>query len=129
MEAVIALFFNLEKLESISCNDANKFITLLEYHFNKKTLPSKYDKYKPVPLHGQCFLLNAYPLFSDKSTDVLFKVQYVKLAGRRDYNLYKQYGYKALQTSFFPDLNWDAIRSNPLLTITPQEITFKYEER
>lgn len=124
----MALFFDLNKLEELSCSDANKFLTLLEYHFNKKTIPSKYDKYKPVPLHGSCFLLNPIPFFSDKTTDILYKVQYIKLAARRDYNLYRQYKYKALNTSYFPDLNWDAIRSNPLLKITPTEITFKYEE-
>ena len=121
------MFFSLEKLEAAVCNDANKFMTLLEYHYNKKTIPSRYDKYKIVPLHGQCFLLDPLSLFRDRSTDILYKVQYVKLAARRDYNLYKQYKYKALNTTFFPDLNWEAIKTNPLLKITPTEVYFKYE--
>ncbi len=46
----------------------------------------------------------------------------------RNYLLYKQYKYKALETSFYPDLNWNAIKHNPLLIITQAEIKFKYEE-
>lgn len=125
------LFFNLDILEEQSSCDSNKFLTLLKFHYDKKTIPNKWDKYKPskIPLHGHSYLLNPVDFFNDKSTDILYKVQYVKLAARRDYSLYKLYKYKALQTSFFPDLNYDAIRSNPLLKITPTEITFKYEER
>lgn len=124
----MALFFNLDTLEAQSCNDSVKFIGMLWYHYSRR-LPSRYSKIKPsrVSLSGHSFLLNPEPLFND-NTDILYKVQYIKLAARRDWNLYKQYKYKSLQTSFFPDLNYDAIRSNPLLKITPTEITFKYEE-
>lgn len=125
----MALFFNLETLEAQSCNNAIQFMSMLEYHWSKKLPKSSFTKLKPskVPLHGNSFLLNPRELFEDKSTDILYKLQYVKLAARRDYNLYRQYKYKALQTSFFPDLNYDAIRSNPLLIITGSEINFKYE--
>lgn len=125
----MALFFNLEILEEQSCNSSIQFMSMLEYHYSKRLPKSSYTKLKPskVPLHGNSFLLNPLALFNDKTTDILYKLQYVKLAARRDYNLYKQYGYKALQTSFFPDLNYDAIRSNPLLIITGSEINFKYE--
>lgn len=124
----MALFFNLTTLEDQSGNDAAKFMGMLWYHHYKR-LPNKYCKLKPskVPLTGNSFLLFPEPLFID-NTDILYLVQYIKLAALRDWNLYKQYKYKSLQTSFFPDLNYDAIRSNPLLKITPTEITFKYEE-
>ena len=124
----MALFFNLDTLEEQSCNDSVKFIGMLWYHYSKR-LPTRYSKVKPskVSLTGNSFLLFPEPLFID-NTDILYKVQYIKLAARRDWNLYKQYKYKSLQTSYFPDLNYDAIRSNPLLKITPTEITFKYEE-
>ncbi len=127
-KAAMIIFFNLSTLEEQSCNTPDKFMSMLEYHYSKR-LPSKYAKLKPskVPLHGSSFLLNFVDLFNDMSTDILFKMQYVKLASRRDYNLYKQYGFKALSTSFFPDLNYDALRSNPLLQITPTIINFKYE--
>lgn len=126
---IMALFFNLQTLETQSLNDANKFMAMLEYHYSKR-LPSKYSKYLPskVPLNGTSYLLNPLALFSDKSTDILYKLQYIKLAGRRDYSLYKLYKYKALQLSYYPDIIYDTIKHNPLLTITPTEITFKYEE-
>lgn len=127
-KAIMTIFFDLTKLEEQSCNASDKFMSMLEFHYSKQP-PSKYSKLKPskVSLHGSSFLINPLALFQDRSTDILFKLQYVKLAARRDYNLYKQYGYKSLQTSFFPDLNIKAIRHNPLLTITPTEIQFKHE--
>ena len=125
----MALFFNLQTLETQSQNDANKFMAMLEYHYSKR-LPSKYSKYLPskVPLNGGSYILNPLALFNDKSTDILYKLQYIKLAGRRDYSLYKLYKYKALQLSYYPDIIYDTIKHNPLLTITQTEITFKYEE-
>lgn len=127
----MVLFFNLETLEAQSCNDSLQFISMLEFHYNKKTIPAnKFTKLKPskVPLNGSSFLLNPEPFFKDIRTDILYRVQYIKLAARRDYLLFKQYNYRGLQTSYFPDLKVDAIRSNPLLEITPTEIIFKYEK-
>jgi len=125
----MALFFNLKTLEQQSDGDIGKFMAMLEYHYSKR-LPYKYSKYKPskISLAGNCFILNPEPLFADKSIDVLFKIQYIKLAAKRDYNLYKQYNYRALQTSFYPDINFEPIKNNPLLKITKTEILFKYEE-
>lgn len=125
----MALFFNIEVLELQSGSDPNKFMALLEYHYSKR-LPNRYSKYRPstVSLAGHSFLLNPSSLFLDDYTDILYRIQYVKLAARRDWNLYKQYKYRALQTSFFPDINYDAIKQNPLLKITQSEIHFKYEE-
>ena len=80
-----------------------------------------------VPLVGHSYLLNPKEFFEDKTTDIIFRVQYLKLAGMRDYGLYKQYKYIGLQTSFFPDLAYDNIKHNPLLIIKPTEILFKYE--
>ena len=126
---IMALFFNLQTLETQSQNDANKFMAMLEYHYSRR-LPSKYSKYLPskVPLNGGSYILNPLALFNDKSTDILYKLQYIKLAGRRDYSLYKLYKYKALQLSYYPDIIYDTIKHNPLLIITQTEITFKYEE-
>ena len=46
----------------------------------------------------------------------------------RDYNLYKQYRYKKLNLSYYPDLDYSAIAPNPLLTIDNNELSFKHEE-
>lgn len=99
------------------------------YWFSTKRLPNKWNikEFSKVSLAGTSYLLNPTPLFEDKSTDILYKVQYVKLAARRDYLHYKQYKSTDLQTSYFPDILYDAIKSNPLLNITPQTIEFKYE--
>lgn len=125
----MTLFYNLNILEEQSCKDPNKFMALLWYHFTK-ALPRSSSRYKPskVSLKGDSFLLNPQSLFDDRTTDVLYKVQYIKLSGRRDYNLFKQYGYKALNTSYYPDLLYDNIKHNNLLKITDKEILFKYEE-
>lgn len=127
----MALFFNLETLEAQSCNNSAQFLSMLEFHYNKRLPANRFTKLKPskVSLAGNSFLLNPLDFFNDKNTDPSFRLQYVKLAARRDYNLYKQYGYKALQTSYFPDIKYDSIKYNPLLKITPTEISFKYEER
>ena len=127
----MALFFNLETLEAQSCNNTEQFLSMLEFHYSKRLPANHFTKLKPskVSLAGTSFLLNPLDFFKDKSTDPIFKIQYVKLAARRDYNLFKQYGYKSLQTSYFPDIKYDSIKYNPLLKITPTEISFKYEER
>ena len=123
------MFFNLEVLEQQSGNDPNKFMAMLEYHYTKR-LPSKYAKYKPSKrsLHGTSFILNFDKLLEDRTTDILYKLQYIKLLARRDYSLYKLYKVRSLQLSFFPDVKLDQIKQNPLLLITPNEIKFKYEE-
>lgn len=125
----MALFFNLQTLEAQSENNATQFMSMLEYHWNKRLPKNARTKLRPskVPLHGGSFLLNPESLFRDSGTDILYKLQYVKLAARRDWGLYKQYKYKGLQRSYYPDLLIDAIRSNPLLEITGTEINFKYE--
>lgn len=124
----MAIFFNLQTLETQAGSDSNKFMALLEYHYSKR-LPYKYSKYKPskVPLHGNSYLLNPRDLFNDKSTDIIYKIQYIKLAAHRDYSLYKLYQYKSLQLSYYPDIAYDVIKTNPLLNITQSEILFKYE--
>lgn len=124
----MAIFFNLQTLEEQSGNDPMTFMSMLWYHYSKRLPKNASTKYKPsrVPLVGYSYLLNPEPLFHDNA-DILYKLQYVKLAARRDYALYKQHKYSGLQTSFFPDIKRDVIKHNPLLKITDSEIFFKYE--
>ena len=125
----MTIFFNLKTLEDASCNNSNEFLLRLWYHCTK-SLPktSKQIKYTVPKLTGTSYLINYEDFFLDKNTDILFKVQYIKLAARRDYMLYKQYNYTGLQTSYFPDLIYDSIKYNPLLEIKPTEILFKFEK-
>lgn len=125
----MALFFNLHTLEEQSCNDPVRLVRMLYLYYDKR-FPTKatFKYFSKKPLDGYSFILNPRGLFDDTSTDVLYIAQYIKLAARRDYNLYKQYRYKKLNTSYFPDLDYSAIASNPLFTITKTEISFKHEE-
>lgn len=126
----MSLRFNLNILENETLCDAKKLVELLELYFNKKTIPkNSRSKNKPIQnLLGNSFLLNPAPLFKDKSTDVIFKAQYIRLAGRRDYANYLYYGHTHLDLSFFSDIDVDAIKHNPLLTIKQNKIYFKFEE-
>jgi hypothetical protein len=125
----MALFFDLDVLERISAGDFNKYLAMLEFHHTKKLPKTIRSKYKPSPvsLAGRSFLLNPTPLFRDKSVDIAHKIQYIRLAARRDYLHYKLYNLRTLDTTFFPDLDFGRLRSNPLLIIDSRYINFKYE--
>lgn len=126
----MTLFFNLEMLEKEAGNNLKKFLAILEAFHNKK-LPSNRRGAlcrKQINLVGSCYLLNPDPLFKLTNTDIIFIIQYIKLAARRDYSFYKHFGTKTLLLSYFPDLNIRNISSNPLLKITDKEIFFKFEE-
>lgn len=129
-KAIFMLFFNLKTLEEQSCNDTKKFIEMLYFHWSKDPLTKYKQKHQSkVSLAGGSYLLNPAALFADKTTDPLYKVQYIKLAGMRDYLLWKQYGFSGLQRSYYPDLAIDNISHNPLLKITKTEVQFKYEQK
>lgn len=127
----MALFFNIEILEQESAGDPDKLITLLRYH-HSGSIPSKfYTKYKlsKKPLHGNSFILNPNPILNiNTNLDSNYISQYIKLAGRRSYFLYRTHGIKSLDKSLFPDLNLEMIKTNPLLIIETKEIKFKFEE-
>lgn len=121
----MTIFFDLDNLEAESCNNPTKFITLLYNHY-KGRLPKLTTKRK---LHGKSFILNPEPLFSRSNIDILYIIQYIKLAARRDYALYKLYNFAGLDLSYFPDIDIDKLRTNPLLTIDHNQIHFLYEEK
>lgn len=126
----MALFFNLEVLEREAAGDSDKLIKLLQYHYYG-SIPSNYKtKYKPskVSLHGNSFILNPDPVLRDSPLEQAYIAQYIKLAARRDYFLYRTHGIITLDRSYFPDLILDNIKTNPLLTIETRLIKFKYEE-
>jgi len=126
----MALFFNLEILEREAAGDPDKFLALLNYHHSGSIPSSSNTKYKPskYSLKGNSFLLNPKPILCNESHESGFRTQYIRLAGRRDYLLYKLYGVTSLDRSFFPDLDIEKIKNNPLLIIETNLIKFKYEE-
>lgn len=123
----MALFFNLDILETETNCDPKLMISMLERHFSKKLIPKNYrELISSKNLSGHSFLLNAQPLF-DSTCDIAYKAQYIRLAGRRDYSLYKLYRVVYLDLSYYKDIDLDALKHNPLLTITDNKIYFKYE--
>jgi hypothetical protein len=123
----MALFFNLELLESETNCDPKLMLQMLERHFGKKLIPKNHrDTNNYRNLVGHSFLLDAASLFNDP-TDIAFKAQYIRLAGRRDYSLYKLYKVTYLDLTFFKDIDLTTLAHNPLLDITQNKIYFKYE--
>lgn len=119
------LFFNLQNLEKLSEGNPIKAVELLKALHLDRLLKIGFKQ----KLRGNSFLLRPDPILSDRTTDILYIYQYISLAARRDYALYKLYGVKYLVLSYFPDLiSLDNIRTNPLLEVTNKEIYFKYEK-
>jgi len=77
---------------------------------------------------GQSFLLNPDELLNDRRTDPSYIVQYIKLAARRDYAMYKLYNITYLDLTYYPDIDRSKISHNPLLNIAGDKLFFKYEE-
>jgi hypothetical protein len=127
----MVLFFNLLVLEQETANDPNYLVQALRFHWQKRTIAKhRRSVYKPIKksLAGSSFLLNPEGFFNDKTTDIRYLAQYLKLCGRRDYSLYKSHRIKYLDLTYFSDLNLPALESNPLLELTNKQINFKYEE-
>ncbi|CAB4134187.1 hypothetical protein UFOVP273_25 [uncultured Caudovirales phage] len=129
----MALFFDLKKLEAEAAKTPYSypysFIKLLQYHYEGTKVVHSRQKIKPIKnLAGTSFLLNPAPIFNSSGVDIVFRMQYVQLAGRRDYALFRFHEVIYLDTTYFPDLDMEVVKRNPLLTITNKHIHFKYEE-
>jgi hypothetical protein len=116
------LFFNLDILHKKAKGDPFKIVQLLSKYYLEKSN----NTYISTDLKGKGFLINPKELFSSKENDV-YKAQYIILASKRDYFLYNKYGITNLQLSYYPDINIEKIKYNPLLIITETEISFLYE--
>lgn len=124
------LFFDLQILEEDTACDPIYLVIALHKFYKGQRLPKNAkETFKPLRRlkAGTSFLLNPVEFFDDKGSDPIHKAQYIRLAGRRDYLLYKQYGIKSLDLTLYPDLDLAAISSNPLLTIANKQLHFKYE--
>lgn len=121
----MTLFFDIFTLEKASKNDPKSMLALLKQWMYKD---NPYAKPIKVSLSGKSFLLNPKPLLYDAVTDPIYKSQYIKLAGRRDYANYKLFKNTYLDLSLYPDINMAAIKHNPLLKIANNKIYFKFEE-
>lgn len=128
---IFIVIFSLQKLQAQAGNDPKKFLFFLyKWYKTKNTVKMRKDSYvMKYPLTGgSSFLVNPDPLFTlAKTVDILHIVQYVVLAAHRDLLLYKQFNITTLPLSYFPDLDLENLKSNPLLEVTNSEIKFKYE--
>ena len=120
----MALFFNMQNIEKESGSDVKRIFELLNVLYTKKLGVTRVK----LNLIGTSFLLNPEPFIKDKRTDILYKLQYLKLAAMRGYTQYKEYGLKTLDLSFYPDLDRKLISSNPLLKIKNNQLHFLYED-
>lgn len=120
----MTLFFDWKNLDKESKGSPAELVKLLKDFRSTKILkPGLRNKLK-----GSSFLLQPSSLLGDKTTDILYIYQYILLAAKRDYLLYKLYGLKSLPLSHYPDINIDSIKHNPLLLINNNELKFKHEE-
>jgi hypothetical protein len=123
-------FFNLSILEAETECNPKLMIEKLRLFYSKKHMPKNgYSKIKPIRnLTGNSYIINPASFFADDITDIIYRSQYIQLAGRRDYSLYKLFNEKHLDLSYFKDIDSDKLKTNPLITITQNKIHFKYEE-
>lgn len=120
----MALFFNIQNIEKESSGDVRKIFELLNVIHKKKLGVTRVK----LNLIGTSFLLNPESFIKDKRTDILYKLQYLRLAALRGYSQFKEYGLRTLDLSFFPDLDRRLISSNPLLKIQNNQLHFLYED-
>jgi hypothetical protein len=123
----MTLRFNLEKLQKKTKQHWDLLDILLDYRAGK-WVRLQNNKITSDMFDGPSFLLNPNQLLNDKQTDRLFIVQYIKLAGRRSWQFYKELGYKFLDLTYYPDIDISLLKYNPLLEIKNKRIYFKYEE-
>jgi len=118
------MFFDINKLTKQAKGNPAVMLKMLENIYFRKLPKNKRDmRFFPTNIVGDNFIENPEALFKSKA-DPVYKVQYLILASKRDYLLLKTYGVRDLDLSFFPDLNLDALRGNPLVTVTETSIKF-----
>jgi hypothetical protein len=125
----MTLFFNILLLEQDTQCNPKLMVEKLKLWYSRKRIPKNYaTKIKPLSkLFGDSFLLNPQSFFEDQTTDIIYKSQYLQLAGRRNYSDFVHFGATYLDLTLFQDVDLDKLKTNPLLTIANNKIYFKYE--
>lgn len=102
----------------------------LKYCASGKIPKNNRSKYLQVQKHkvmfGPSFLVNEGVLSNNSIQEYLD--QYILLAARRSFSMYKLCGYTRLALDMYPDLNKRAIKYNPLLKLTDTELVFLPDE-
>lgn len=123
------IFFNLNLLLNKAKTD-QQIVEALYNSYIGKTIPKNLSDRSLIInglKRGNSFLIDPESLFKSNATNTHIS-QYIKLAGRRSYSIYKEYGIKYLDISLYPDLNTNNIKHNYLLNILNNKLYFKYEE-
>jgi hypothetical protein len=122
------MFFNMKILHNESENKPELMLKMLENFYLGKIPKNKMDRvnFSSKNLVGDSFILHPDRLFSSKA-DPRYKVQYIILAAKRDYMFHKIYGVNYLDLSYFPDLDINKIRGNPLMEVIDNKLHFKLE--
>lgn len=124
-------FFDYEKLLKEADGNAIRMLEVLRFKVHPEWARSSKDMVlvaKAKRIVGKSFAINLEALIKDLGTDPLYKQQYLLLASKRDFTLYRQHRELGLPLSYFPDLDLNKIRSNPLLVVRNNNLYFKYEE-
>lgn len=126
----MSLFFNLKVFEDLACKEPTRAVRLLRKVYEGSLATNDKDhKYIRLLKSGNSYISNPRDLFNNINRyDVIHLIQYICLAGRRDYFLFKQYGSARLQLEYYPDINITEIENNPLLKISNNQLIFKYEQ-
>lgn len=121
--------FNLELLLNKAKND-KQIVEAMHNLFIKKTVrKNQHDNSLIIPNlgRGKSFILKPEKLFKN-NLNTVYVSQYIQLAGRRSYFLYKEFGVTYLDLVTYPDLIIGNLKYNYLLNIIDNKIYFKYEE-
>lgn len=122
-------FYDANKLEKIDVRNIKLFVMLIckvrPGYKELKEFKKMKDKFQTVI--GQSFILHPERLLTS-TVDIIYIYQYLILASRRSYLLYKRSKITYLDLSLFPDIILDNIKYNPLLRIENGKIYFKLEE-
>lgn len=123
------IFFNLQLLLDKAKTDKQIVEALHNMFIGKIIRKNQADNSLILPglKYGKSFLLKPIKLFDKRLSDV-YVSQYIQLAGRRSYSLYRDYGLSYLDLTIYPDLIMKNIKNNYLLNIVDDKIYFKYEE-
>jgi len=123
------LLFNLENLETVTKGDPKLLRLTLKHFYQNAPVKAnyRYTQYSRNKMYGKSFLRNPEPIIYDNLTDPSYVAQYIRLAARRSYMLFKVYSVTYLDLSSYPDIDTSMLKHNPLLNIANNKIHFKHE--
>jgi hypothetical protein len=128
------IFYNWRKIYKYSEGKVSTILDILYYITNHTVPNNKWDKrffdISKVDWSGKSFLLHPEELFLNRSKYSGIELsQYVALASLRNYADYKATNIRHLISMRTPEINFEKIRQNRLLSIDSDEnIHFLWEE-